>query len=128
MKKDEQKNGVAQKGEALSDIAAAREHVSPEDQKLVELLRSSLDALDRVVPSAEPDPAVFAAQLEQQHRTMRKRFVRDLLLFLAVACSLLGVMGLMLFSVPSLFMAFYGAGFLLPLFLVLKEQERVSRG
>ncbi len=95
-----------------------------EEQQLVGLLRSGLDALDRTVSITEPDPAVFAARLEEQRRISRRRFVRDLLLFLAASCLLLGVMGLMLFKVPTLFMVLYGAGFMLPAILAYKEKEK----
>ncbi|MNC41139.1 hypothetical protein D3C75_898910 [compost metagenome] len=104
------------------------EKLSPEDQRVVELMRAGLDALDRTFPVAEPDHAAFAAQLEKQRRIMRKLFIRDLLLFLAMVCSLIGVMGLMLFKLPSLFMVVYGAAFLLPILLALKERERVNEG
>jgi hypothetical protein len=102
------------------------EHFSAEkeEQQLAELLRSGLDTLDRTVSITEPESAAFAARLEEQRRMLRKRFVRDLLLFLAAACSLLGVMGLMLFKVPMLFMVLYGAGFLLPAILAYKEKEK----
>ncbi|MDF2936612.1 MAG: hypothetical protein K0Q90_1985 [Paenibacillaceae bacterium] len=104
------------------------EMLSSEDERTVELLRSSLDALDRMVPVAEPDHAAFAAQLEKQQRLLRKLFIRELLLFLAMACSFLGVMGLMLVKLPSLFMVVYGAGFLLPVLLAYKERKRVKEG
>lgn len=100
------------------------ENLSAEDEQLVEMLHSGLDALERTVFIAEPDPAAFARRLEEQRRMLRKQFVRDLLLFLAAACSLLGVMGLMLFKMPILFMVLYGAGFLLPAILVYKEKEK----
>lgn len=101
------------------------EHFSAEkEEQLAELLRSGLDALDRTVSITEPDPAAFARRLEEQRRILRKHFVRDLLLFLVAACSLLGVMGLLLFKVPMMFMVLYGAGFLLPAILAYKEKEK----
>lgn len=101
------------------------ETLAVEEQQVVELLRTGLDALDRTVSISEPDTAAFMARLEEQRRILRKRFMRDLLLFLAAACSLLGVMGFVLFKVPMLFMVLYGAGFLLPALLYNKERERV---
>lgn len=99
--------------------------LSQEDQQLVEMLRSGLDALDKTVSVSEPDPAAFARQMDMNRSLIHRKFIRDLLIFLVAALSLLGAMGLALFRLPVLFVILYAAGLAFPMLLVRKEHERV---
>lgn len=93
----------------------------------VQLLRAGLEELDEIVPVMEPKLQWLEAQIEEHQSFMRRRFVRDLTLFIGVALLIIFVLVSSLFRLPALFIALQAAALLAPpIFLLTSKRKRVK--
>jgi hypothetical protein len=98
-----------------------------EDAELIALLQAGLDDLDKAVPVFEPSPQWIEAQLDEHEGIIRKRFIRDITLFLTAALAMLSGMAAAYFKLPSLFLLLHTIGFLsVPLVLFGKGWKKVK--
>jgi hypothetical protein len=93
----------------------------------VQLLRTGLEELDGFVPVMEPKLQWLEAQIEEHQSLMRRRFIRDMTVFIGVALLIIFVLISTLFRLPALFIALQAAALLAPpIFLLTLKRKRVK--
>lgn len=101
--------------------------LAPEDRETIVLLNEGLERLDEWVPVLEPKTQWLELQLAEHAAALRKRFIRDLLLFLLVAAVVLTGLVAALLKLPAVFIGIQGAVLLAcPILLLMKERKRVN--
>jgi hypothetical protein len=101
--------------------------LSEEDAETIRLLRDGLDCLESLAPVFEPAPHWFEAQIEEHAARIRKRFVRDLAIFLSVAVVVLFGLAAAILKVPAAFIVLQAAALLAaPLVALRLYRKRVK--
>ncbi|WP_135556851.1 DUF5345 family protein [Paenibacillus cymbidii] len=99
----------------------------PRDADVTEAVQAALEWLDREQAPTPPDPAITLALLEEHDRVLRRRFLRDLLLFALLAVCVLAAMFGLYAATPAALLALQAAAVTLaPLLVARLYRKRVK--
>jgi hypothetical protein len=94
----------------------------------VRLLREGLAGLNHSFPVDTPDAEWFERRIEGARKELKRRLIRDLVLFLLLAAGLLTVMAMAILHLPAIFIALQAAGLLAVPFVIARgSRKRVQR-
>lgn len=85
---------------------ALENEVNEIDSEMVKELREGLDKLEQSVPVFSPNLHWFEEQILQHRKQLRKKLVRDLLLFFTIAAIVLSLTVASMLNIPSVYTVF----------------------
>jgi hypothetical protein len=123
---DKQKGPALPEGDDQETRLLMDQGLSEEDADTIMLLRAGLEKLDVLVPVIDPDPRWLEANLVEHGKEIRRRFIRDLVLFLMMALLILTGLAAALLRLPMVFFALQGVAWLAaPAVLLANRRKRV---
>ena len=124
----ERSDGRVERNESERPARTGMGHVAStalQDEAVIAALRLSLDQLDRTAPAIAPDVRVLERQLDIHRKTMRKRLLRELALFIFTAFALLaGLLSLYAQSSTLLLLVQIAAVTIMPYALLRMRRKR----
>jgi len=100
---------------------------SDQDSDEIQQLKVALDELEQAIPVMTPNIQWFEQQVIEQRKMLKRRFIRDLSLFIILALVVLTLSFAAYNAIPQLFMLMQLVPFLvIPFYVVQKARKRVS--
>lgn len=109
-----------------------KKHVTPEmteeeEMEIVKRIQTGLDGLERISPVDTPDRQWFQDQVSRHQKLLRRRFIKDLLIFLSIASIVLSVSLAALARMPAVYLSLQAAALLaVPVIWTVNRRKRVN--
>lgn len=104
--------------------------MNPEEQEeeaIIRQLQSGYQLLDEITDVPVPELYRLEAQLMEHGKSIRRRFIRDLTLFLATAVCVLLVMAAAFWKLPAAFAALEILAFIAPAIIIGSARRRMKQ-